>query len=92
MSDQQGDAAGRTATQGGAGEGTPSEEIGHGPGLDPPGAPPDEDAEPRDEAYADRPAANTPSAPKDGREPVGQSDYSDASDDASAIQRPPADS
>ncbi|XYH96506.1 hypothetical protein ACMHYB_53465 [Sorangium sp. So ce1128] len=88
MSDQQRDVAGRTATQG---EGAPSEEIGHGPGLDPPGALPDDDADPRDEAYADRPATSTPSEPKDGREPVGQSDYSDVSD-ASAIQRPPADS
>ncbi len=92
MSDQQRDAAKRTAAQTGAGEraaqDVPPEDVGHGPGLDPPSAPPDDDAEPGDEAYADRPAGISPSAPKDGREPVGQSDYTDVS----AIQRPPADS
>lgn len=92
MSDQQRDAAKRTAAQTEAGEraalGVPPEDIGHGPGLDPPGALPDEDAEAGDEAYADRPAGISPSAPKDGREPVGQSDYSDIA----AIQRPPDDS
>ncbi|KYF80138.1 hypothetical protein BE11_23010 [Sorangium cellulosum] len=90
MGDQQRDVTERTHAQTRAGEGAPSEEIGHSPGLDPPGAQPeDDDADPRDEAYADRPAGIDPSAPKDGREPVGQSDYTE---EASAIQRPPADS
>ncbi|WP_437632715.1 hypothetical protein [Sorangium sp. So ce854] len=89
MGDQRRDVAARTAARTGAGEGAPSEEIGHSPGLDPPGAQPDDDdAEPGDEAYADRPAHISPSAPRDGREPVGQSDYTDIA----AVQRPPDDS
>ncbi|WP_438016216.1 hypothetical protein WMF18_36035 [Sorangium sp. So ce315] len=55
----------------------------------PPGAQPEDgDAAPGDEACADRPAGISPSAPKDGREPVGQSDYTDIA----AVQRPPDDS
>ncbi|WP_437333970.1 hypothetical protein [Sorangium sp. So ce394] len=95
MIDERRNAAERTAAQTGAeghaAHGAPPEDIGHGPGLDPPAEPPDDDAEPGDEAYADRPAGISPSAPKDGREPVGQSDYTDYTDVA-AIQRPPADS
>ncbi|MGK4001606.1 hypothetical protein WMF31_03200 [Sorangium sp. So ce1036] len=90
MSEQNRDAAERTAAQAGAGEdaaqGRAPEEIGHGPGLDPPSAPPDEDESPADEAYADRPAT----APVDARRPTARPQDDDA--DVAAIQRPPADS
>ncbi|AUX47657.1 uncharacterized protein SOCE26_091790 [Sorangium cellulosum] len=80
MSDQKRDDSKQAGTGGSAVQGAPSEEVGHGLGLDPPAAPPDEDGDPKDEAYADRPARK-----QAGTAPEDESD-------ASAIQRPPADS
>jgi hypothetical protein len=56
----------------------PSSEVGRGAGLDPESSPPDNDGDPRDEAYAKRPSQ------KD--EPSG------TETDGAGIQRPPADS
>ena len=58
----------------------PSEEVGRGPGLDPPSPPEGEDDDAGDdEAFADRPTRQ--------KEPPAATDT-----DGAAVQRPPADS
>jgi hypothetical protein len=78
MCEQDQDTRERAGVNAGA-TGVPSDEVGHGGGLDPQSARDDDDTPGDDEAFADRP---THRPDGDGR----------TGDDGVAIQRPPADS